>query len=112
MTMRAEITRNVEQGVDDYGQPITQEDVIGTSIPCYAYFDTSNSDRTRSEDSMELLVNRAFIMWRPGQDIEKGDKVTVYDRIGTKLFERLVIESGPINRHRYLATIARRYGEN
>lgn len=110
MTMRATITRKVEQGVDDYGQPITKDDVVGIGVSCYCWFDTGNSDRTRGLDAMELQVNRAFITWRHGQDIQKGDRVEVYDRRGNLLYD-VVIESGPIYRRWYLLTVARKYGE-
>lgn len=110
MTMRASITRNVEQGVDDYGQPITQEDLIGLQVPCYCWFDTGNSDRTRGMDTMELQVNKAYLTWKHGQDVQKGDRIKVYDRRGDLLYDELVVESGPIYRKWYLITVARKYG--
>lgn len=109
MTMRATVVRKVDQGPDDYGNPILKDETIGVRVPCYFWYQTGRTERTRHLDNMELVVNAVHGLFRTDADVERGDICTVEDRRGRELFSGIEIDE-LIPRIRYKLGVSKRYG--
>lgn len=110
--MRATVTRDVDPGADDWGNPEAGDfDEVGV-VPCRAW---SQSKRDASDDGKSVVIEDLRALVPVGADVQELDRLVIRDRLGQLQFggpvlvEAVQPAPGPGSRARHQELMLKRH---
>lgn len=99
LTYRATITREVVIGTDPYGNDQTEQQIIGTQIPCKVWTKNASVSYNETTNIYERAIVCAFLK---SADVKNGDRLEVSNSCGAVVYQNLEVVNNPWIREHYI----------